>query len=99
MRPTIPPSARAQFAPHPTTYWAGPWAYDDDITTHTARLDVALRQGRELLAIAQKSTVPPKSDPDMERFEKDVREAGEYEARLAELARKILAPLPSKDES
>lgn len=39
-----------------------------------------------------KSTLPPTSDPDLERFEQDVKEAGEYEARLAELARKILAP-------
>lgn len=36
-----------------------------------------------------KSTQPPPADPSLEQFLADIREAGEYEARLAQLARLI----------
>lgn len=38
-----------------------------------------------------KSTQPPPADPSLEQFLADIREAGEYEARLAQLARLIAA--------
>lgn len=37
-----------------------------------------------------KSTQPPPADPALAQFEADIRNASEYEARLANLARLIL---------